>query len=201
MVAPSSLDHFISDDLTRRPPRSTFTASPPKQLGNQIFWIRTSFNNTIATSSSVIVENNFALSLTTHAPNVSGLVSIFDSYALHSAVITISGPTVTTASTCTVYTAIDYTSVANLGTVAGIESFASCNIAILTQGQNVTRYLEPTLQDTIGGNSTVGAARQWVDSSAPSTLWYGFRFITATTTSSYNLPVTINCIWAFRNSI
>jgi len=131
-------------------------------------------------------------------------LSIFDQYYLHSAVITLTNDfhaaSATTFTYPVVHTAIDFDNVTALTTIAGIESFGTHNVDVLTPGKSVTRIIMPCNNTASNGAGLV--TRMWVPTTQTNTRFFGFRSITeSAVTSGAILNVHISCIWAFRNTI
>jgi hypothetical protein len=206
MSGSSSDDHLIIEDFSRRGPSNTFTASPPKSLGNQIHWVRTTFSDQVLTSTTVIIENNAAYAANSSLTQVANWLAVFDQYTLAEAYVTIActttGNNTATVSLPQVYTAIDYDNTVNLGSLAGIQAFQSCNVSTLGPGKSVTRRFEPRVVSSASGLSFVAPTRQWITSALGNVLFNGFRCITNNTPAgALSLDRTTTLIWAFRDSV
>jgi hypothetical protein len=203
MAGSSAQDHFISDDLRLRPPSGVFRASIPRDINNQIVWQRGSYQQVITTSTTAITEQNFAPTVQ-FCPQYANWLSLFDQYFLHSFVVTIANnsPEGGTAACPQVFTAIDFDSSANLGSLATISGYGTCNISTLAAGCSVTRYVQPCNAADLSNVAAIGATRTWVDSSTTAILFYGFRSIVNNTASAtVQLDYTVTSYWCFRNTI
>jgi hypothetical protein len=196
-------DHLIISDLTFRPPNQTFNANPPRQILNQIYWVRQSIPGTITTSTTVITEINSSFSATGNLAQSSTYMAVFDQYCLHSVTYTIQNPNSNSAvgGLPQVFTAIDFDNTTNLGSTTAISAYGSCNIAILSPGEGVTRFVRPCQLGFVVPSTTNVSTRQWVDSANPSASFFGLRTIVTPTSAAIILDQTFSCIWAFRNNI
>jgi hypothetical protein len=204
MAGTSATDHFIRQDLSLRPPSGVFRASIPRNLSNQIVWQRASYQQVVTTSTTVITEQNFAPSASAFLPAYSTWLSLYDQYFLAAYVVTIANnsPEGGTAACPQVYTAIDFDSSANLGSLTALSGYGSCNITTLAPGNSVTRFVKPCNATYVGSTAASGVSRTWVDSATSSTLFYGFRsIINNTTAATVQLDYTVTMYWAFRNTI
>jgi hypothetical protein len=201
MASSGANDHFIRTDVALRPPSNSFTARPPKNLSNQIFWIKQTNSAVVNSSTTGIFEYNFAFSAASNMQ--AGFLSYFDQYALHSATVTISSqqPPGSLATPPQVVTAIDFDNVVALANIQALSYYGTANIAVLSPGQSVTRYIEPCLATSVS-STNAGLQRIWLDSAYNSPQYYGFRSILGASISaviSYEYVTT--CIWAFRNTL
>jgi len=204
MAGTSAADHFIRSDLSMRPVPGMFKASIPKNMSNQIVWQRTSYQQYLTLSTSTSTEQNFA-------PTISGgfcqqyasWCVLFDQYFLHSFTVTLANNAGegSLGTLPQVYTAIDYDSSANLGSIGAISAYGSCNVTTLAPGASVTRFVQPCNASYLAATAGSGVARQWVDSSVTSILFYGIRTITAQVTVVSQLDITATLNWCFRNTV
>jgi hypothetical protein len=206
MAGTRSDDHFVSADLTYRPPSSTFNASPPRRMLNQLYWVKTTFSNNFTTSTTAITENNTSYNATTYLPQSTSYFAVFDQYMLHSVTTTYTNTSniATNAAAVQLFTALDFDNTANLGSAATLGGYSTCYVDVLGPGKSVTRFVKPcvAIVEQASGN-TVSASinRSWVDSAYPSVLFYGNRAIAANTTTASLILIEFSCIWCFRNNI
>jgi len=192
-------DHVVLSDLTYRPVPPTYNSKPPRQLLNQVFFSRQTTAAVITPGASA-VEANIAFSAAVDMEQYTSYLNIFDQYYLHSAVITLTNELNSNSNTSfpVVHTAIDFNSVDNLGSIAGIESYGTHNVDVLTPGKSVTRIIMPCVGTTT--NSAPLVTRMWVNSSNTTLPFFGFRSITEANGFGV-INVAISCIWAYRNTI
>lgn len=196
-------DHLIVSDLTFRPPNQTFNASPPRQILNQVYWIRQSSPGTITTSTTVITEINSSFSASGNLLQSAQYLAVFDQYCLHSVTYTIQNPNNNSAvgSLPQVFTAIDFDNTTNLGSTTAISAYGSCNIAVLAPGEGVTRFVRPCQLGFVQPSTTLVSTRQWVDSVNTNASFFGVRTIVSPTSAAIILDQSFSLIWAFRNNI
>jgi len=113
-------------------------------------------------------------------------------------------PPGSTAVLVPMYTALDFDSVGNLGSVQALEDYSSCQVNTLKPGGSFTRSIKPcvkisTQQASSNVNSTL--SRIWQDSGATGTPWFGIRSIVAQGSVAYNILVTTTIWYAFRNQL
>jgi len=205
LVGTRADDHVILSDLTYKPVPPVYSAKPPRQLLNQIFFARQSTFATITSSNTLPVEANLSFSAADDMEQYGAYLSIFDQYYLHSAVVTITNEFHVSSATAftypVVHTAIDFDNVTNLTTIAAIESYGTHNVDVLTPGKSVTRIILPC-NNSNGNNVSGNVTRMWVPSAQTNARFFGFRSITENASGSGSiLNVHISCIWAFRNTI
>jgi len=204
MAGSNADDHFVSSDLTYNPVSPVFAASPPKNLLNQIHWVRQNTNSTVTTSTTVLTETNYAFTSVADLQHQSSYFSVFDQYCLHSVVFTIlnTNSNASVLALPEVFTAIDYDNVTALGSINGITAFASCNTGVLAAGKSITRYVRPTVQTSVSTFASAAVTRQWIATALPSVPFFGIRtIIAATTAAALTLDVSISCVWAFRSTV
>jgi len=90
-------------------------------------------------------------------------------------------------------TAIDYDSIANVGTEAGIQAFGNCVTSEFVPGKSYERYFKPCVAGNVAGGLAV--ERAWVNSSSTIN-HYGFRSFfnnnsVASTSADYNITAVI----------
>jgi len=180
--------------------------SVPRAVTNQIVWDVVSFD-TILTASGAgsVVENNFSFTLSNH-PQAPSWQALFDQWCIPQVSVTYQSQLApgSTTNPCVLYTALDFDSTANLGSVSSIEDFSTCVTAVMDPRVNIIRSVHPcnksTLQ-TVAATSNGGVQRNWVDSAVPTTQWFGIRTITAGGTSAMIINAKTTIWYAFRNQI
>jgi len=202
LSASRSDDHVVTSDLTYRPVPPNFRATPPRNMLNQIFWVRQEVSALIQPSGSTAIETNFAWTASAYMQQVAQYTAIFDQYYLHSVVATFANSTSfgTTAVLPQLFTAIDFDNITALGTTAAISAFSTCNIDVLKPGNSVTRIIMPCVRTIAETVQTAAVSRLWISTAATSIPFFGLRTITAPSTAG-NIDVTLAMIWAFRNTI
>lgn len=200
-----STTSFPNQDLVFRRQNFNIVQNPPRQLSNQIWWGQFKYDTQFNASSTGISENNVWFQASTFSA-VTNFLSCFDQYCIHSVVVTLSSTSVVTVP-MRVWTAIDYDSVAALGSKLGIQGFGTCAFhSIAGDGStSAERLLYPCVAPQLTNSSSLpvpaGVARAWVDSAYPTIQHFGFRSIIDTYyNSSAALEVTYTAIFGFRNS-
>jgi hypothetical protein len=205
MAGSNSTDHVVKTDVSLRPLSGVFRATIPRTLSNQIVWLRSSYQQVATTSTSTFIENNFAPTASGgFMPQYASWLALFDQYYLHSFTVTIANnsPEGGTAAIPQVYTAIDFDSSSNLGSLAAISAYSSCNVSTIAPGNSVTRFCQPCVATTLGSTALSGVARTWVDSAYNAINFYAIRSIVNNTASAtVQLDITFTMNWAFRNTI
>jgi len=201
-------NNFVKEDLFRRQQSWLLTQTPPKVVGNQIHWVRGTFQNARqAISNSVPTELNLTFQLSDLVGLV-GLASFFDQFCIYSVTTSI-GINYTASNTNsisfgTLVTAIDYDSNTTLGSLTAVQAFESSNTTELANGAVVQRLVKPAVAPALYNGSafsSYGIARTWIDSASPNTPHYGLRsfFVNngiASTIATYDSTYIIG----FRNN-
>jgi hypothetical protein len=200
MAGSHSDDQTVLSDLTYRPPSGVFNAKPPRQLLNQIHWVRCLITSTVSTSTTAATESNTTYSASNHLQGYASYLAVFDQYYLQSVVYTVSNLSTTSGgTTCYVYTAIDYDNTNNVG--SALLGYATCVGSALAPGESVTRVLYPCNAGYLGTSASAGVTRTWVDSALSSVPFYGSRLLSYSTPAVVLLEVTISSTWALRSNI
>jgi len=191
-------------DLSVRPPdASSVPRSVPRSVTNQVVWDSVKIDGTLSSGTS-ITEANFSGSLSLH-PQAAQWAQLFDQWTIPQMSVTFRSVLApgSTAIPPDLYTALDFDSVGNLGTVTAIEDFSTCAVLPLEPGRTVTRTIRPCCKPLIGSTSITGLARSWIDSSFTNIQFLAIRSIIGTTTGAITPIVhTTFTIWfAFRNQI
>jgi len=195
-------DHLVRADLTYRPVTPYFSARPPRNLLNQIYWVRQESSTTLTTSISVIVETNFDWSALLNMQQYTQYLAVFDQYYLHSVVATFSNSSSASATLMPqLYTAIDFDNVVPIGSVAAINGYSTCNSDVLAGGKSVTRVIMPCMRTSAETTNAASITRLWISSAVPSIPFYGLRTIANVTSVAINIDVTFAFIWGFRNTV
>jgi hypothetical protein len=198
-----SMTSTVRTDVSYKRQNMNLIQTPPKSLGNRIWWQRSSLISTITASTS-LNESNFVF-LFNNLQGYSSLVAVFDQYCIYSvtlvfSILSVNNSTTNVSSNVILFTAIDYDNVANVG-LNGIVQYETCEQSTLTlAGSSLIRYVKPCL-DPITYQSNYGSSRLWVDSASPGALWYGLRCITqAMTAGSAVVQVEQIYTLGFRNA-
>jgi hypothetical protein len=206
----SATSNVVADDFRRKAIPTVFNIHPPRSLGNQTFWARYSAQSVVSTSLTAIFESNYSFSLSGFLTNteITALTGVFDQYAIYCVVAAIANnsPGGGLGVIPQVYTAFDYDSVANLGSIGAISEYESINVTSIAPGGSVCRTIMPVIA-AAGFTAASGflpalLQRSWVDLSYPATSYYGFRSITNNTPGAVvQLDFTFTLIVAFRSSV
>lgn len=193
-------------DLRTKPPTSRIPSSVPRNIPSMIVWDVVKYDTAIAVSSSAITETNFSFSLSSH-PQSSSWIALFDQWCIPQASVTFRTEMApgTTQSVPILYSALDFDSLGNLGSVTSIEDFASCVVTSMPPGKSMTRSVKPCLKVSVqtgGANSNGGVQRCWIDSGSSGTQLFGIRSIVSSTSASgFNIIATVTVWFAFRSQI
>jgi hypothetical protein len=195
-------DHVIKADYTLRPPVAVYRATPPKNLNNQIHFVRYTWTSLINTSVSGITEQNF--SFTAANSMQTGWLALFDQYCCDHVTVTCcnTGNDTNGGQIPEVVTNVDFDSISVLGNIATLAGYSNSNVATLNSGKSVTRFIQPANAPSVGGFNSSAVSRLWVDSAFNSVPFYGYRsIISATPGGVYPILYSISVVWAFRNTI
>jgi hypothetical protein len=198
----------VADDITRRPLVPDINRmSMPKSIQTQIHWFISDFNLNYNIGTS-LAEFNFAFSLNqTPTAFYNNIVGLFDQYAIFAAyvrvTVIVSGASVT-AGNPYFYTALDFDSVGNLGSIPALQAYSTVCASSLTDTQE--RYIEPCNAPALYSGSAFthyGQSRMWVDTANSSTPHYGFRSMVPALGSgaSGNIAIEVTLVVSARNSI
>lgn len=192
-------------DLRIKPPNRNIPRGIPRRIPNQVVWDTLKYDIIIGVPTSGIQETNFTFSLVQHPQNGSW-IALYDQWCVPLASITFRSemPPGATYTSSTLYTALDFDGLGNLGSIGAIEDFGTCAVAEMSPGKQTTRSVKPcvkvsTQQPSTNVNSTV--TREWQDSGAAGTPWFGIRSIVSASPTSYNIKATVTTYFAFRNQI
>jgi hypothetical protein len=195
-------------DFGRNPPSWLLTQHPPPQIRNQLVWVQGKFQETFGISNSVPTEHNRAFTVG-DITNLVGLTNYFDQYCIYSVTVNVTPDFEGAGSTLytfgSVITAIDYDNVSNVGSINGIEAYASAVTTELLTGQSVQRYLKPCIAPALFTSSAAfsgyGVQRLWVDSSSNSIPHYGFRsYFVSNTVAGLSMTLDYNYVIGLRNN-
>jgi len=200
--AANGMNPVNKSDLSIKPPTSYNVPSTiPRNVASLIAWdtVKLDFSTTVTTSA--ITEFNESFSLNNH-PQVASWTALFDQWCIPQVSICYRSliPPGGTNAPCIMYTALDFDNNSNLGSIAAIEDFASCQVHTMGDGAVVMRSIRPCSKV----NAPAGAsdlARSWHDSGFPGVSHTGFRAICSTSGASYVITRTITIWYAFRNQI
>jgi hypothetical protein len=198
-MAPSS-----KADLAVKPPTRSIPKKVPKQVSNQVVWDIVKVDSTITPSAGGVVETNFSASLNTHPQN-SAWTALFDQWCIPQFSVTFRSLEAPggTSSISILYTALDFDGIGAISTIQAIEDYSTCKLTTMGARSLVTRSVRPciklsTQQSGSNVNSTV--AREWQDSGAAGSPWFGIRSILSASNAS--AIIATQTIWyCFRNQI
>jgi len=191
----------VASDLIDRRQNMNIIQVPPRQVGNQIYWLKELVTSTLNTSTTTYIENNVSFTLS-GLNNYSGLVSVFDQYCIYSVAISISvdgsAPVGVSAS---VLTALDYDNTSAIGPT-GIASFNNCSETLIGPSTSLVRYVKPCIALAAYTGTFTGYATQrcWLNSNSPSINHYGFRLVVLPTNATFSLRIVYEYTCGFRNS-
>lgn len=199
---------FPREDLFRRMRSWTLTQSPPRVLSNQIFWIQGKRESTTTISTTAPTEFNLAFFLS-DVVDISGLAGFFDQYCIYSVVVNInfnySGTTL--GGLGTMFTAIDFDNVGNIGGPDAIEAYESCLTTKVVSDQSVQRLIHPCVAPSLYTTASAvlagyGVERLWIDSANISVPHYGFRsFFISNVGTTLTAIYDVNYVFGFRNNL
>jgi hypothetical protein len=201
MKATGSTTSLVASDFSGRRQNFNIVQRPPKNFINQIYWIKELTTQTFATSTTIPIETNIAFQLN-NLGDSGNLASIFDQYCCYSATVSVScDGTSVSNDAVTIFTAIDYDNVNNVGLTSLLE-YSTCSESTVSKGTSLIRYIKPCIASNIYGSSGFGSfstQRCWIDSNSTSVQWYGFRSIAMQTLNVATMRVNIETVWGFRS--
>jgi len=190
-------------DLIRRRQNFNITQTPPKSLGNQIYWFKELVRFTFNTSTSTFAENNFSFKLS-DLQDSSAITAMFDQYCIYAVAANLSLDTTTSNPHLVildVISAIDYDSTGNIGP-AGIQAFNSAVNAKVTTQTSHSRFVKPCVAPALYNNSvftSYGIARLWIDSQSADAAHYGLRYIILQSPNVVTVELTLEYVIGCRN--
>jgi hypothetical protein len=192
-------------DLRIRPPSQNIPKSVPRKIQNQVVWDVTKIDTNITVPTSGLVETNFTFSLLLH-PQYTYWAALYDQWCCPQASVTFRSEQApgATFTSVALYTALDFDGVGALGSVASIEDYGTCTVTEMSPGRSVTRSIRPCTKlstQQSGSNVNSGLIRQWQDTGAAGTPWFGIRSIANASSTSYNIRATTTIYLAFRNGL
>jgi hypothetical protein len=204
LTGSSDQDHFVKEDVAYKPLSPWFNVQIPKNIANQVVYIRQVVTDSLSSSTTTFTENNVVYTLTGYLNQATSYTNCFDQYYLAEAIMTVTNTAMISGNLADpiVYTAIDFDSAGNLGSVAAISAFGSCVASVLAGGQAITRYCKPCNSTSLITGTGAGVTRTWVDTSTPGVNFYGFRVLVngAGSSASSTFSRTHNLVWCFRNN-
>lgn len=192
-------------DLSLKPPSvRNVPQSVPRQVAALISWDTVKFDAVITATTGGVTEANFTFRFNQH-PQQASWAALFDQFCIPMATVEFDSavPNGSTAIPVRLYTAIDFDSSANLGSVAAIEDYTSCEVTPIVAGFRHKRSCRPCVKIPVGGVSglsTAGPTQQWIDCGDTDAIHYGIRSLVPASASA--VVNTTTTIWfAFRNQI
>jgi hypothetical protein len=198
--ATGSTTTTVATDLIDRRQNMNIVQTPPKQISNQIYWMKELVIATVSTSTSTYVEANVAFSLN-QLNDYSNLTSVFDQYCIYSVAVSFSvdgnSPTGVSVS---LLTALDYDNIANIGPV-GIANYTNCSETLIGPSSSLVRYVKPCIALAAYTGSFGGFATQrcWLNCNSPSIQHYGMRAVYLQTNASFLVRTVYEFVLGFRN--
>jgi len=203
---------FISvpADLTTRPVSTSIVQSPPKNLSNQIYWVRVTGgqSNGNAVSNSVDTLKGYSFELTDIA-NYAAYTALFDSFCIYAVIwqINVKGMVTGTAQSygelCTV---IDFDSAVPPSNTSTLQQYGTAStVALSYTNSEVQRFLKPCNAAGLYNGSvftSYSVGRMWCDCATPSTQHYGIKVgFTNNNASNITFDTWATYIIGFRNNI
>jgi len=192
-------------DLKLKPLSQTPPTKIPKNIASMMTWDEIRFDVSTNTSTGGIVEFNRSFNLLDN-PQSGNWIALFDQWCIVQVTVTHRSlqPPGSGGSPAELYTAIDFDSVTNLGSITAIENFGNCEVNTISTGKSVTLSVVPmiklsTQQPSTNVNSSL--ARMWQDSGASGTPHFGLRAIASSVSSVYAINSTYIVTYCFRDSI
>jgi hypothetical protein len=191
-------------DLIVRPPSNSIPNRVPRSVSNQVFWDVVKSRATVTVSTSAITELNYSAALSAH-PQASSFQAIFDQFCIPQFSVTWYNTTPPGGgqSEPILHTALDFDNIANLGSIANIDDYATCMVKNFPTGSSFTRSVQPCVKPTINATSSAGVTKMWLDCSTASSVAHtGIRSIWETIQGSTSLVVVYEItIWFCFRSI
>lgn len=197
---------FPKEDLDRRMGSWILTQSPPRVIGNQVYWIRGNNQTTQVISTTAPTELGLSFQLS-NLTDLVGLAGYFDQYCIYSVTCSINFnyTGLTPNALGTMYSAIDFDNVNTLGTAVAYQAYESLVTTKVTCSQSVQRLIHPAVSPALYGGSaftSFGLGRFWIDSASTGVPHYGLRmFFISNTGSTLAVIVDTNYVVGFRNNL
>lgn len=193
-----------TSDLRLKPPTPfNVPRRVPRNVASMIMWDTVKLNASNTFSSSAVIEQNYAFSMSQH-PQSSSWLALFDQYSIPQVTIewdSTTPPGQTSASPM-LYTAIDFDNTAAIGTIQRIEDFSSSQATPMNPQFRLMRSVRPTVREAVqnsSGTAASGVGPMWIDSGDATVPFFGIRSILGTGLGSFNTTITI--WYCFRNHI
>lgn len=193
----------VNYDLRMRRQNFNLTQTPPRQIGNQIYWFKETVFFTFNTSTTTFFEQNFSFTLN-QLSDSSSIAAIFDQYCIYAVTGNISIDTSTSnPQICIVdlLSGIDYDSTAAIGPT-GLQVYNTCNSARLTSDISHARFVKPCIAPAVYNGSTFtgyGISRAWLDSQSSNIPHYGLRFVFFQTNNVITIRAAFEYVIGCRN--
>jgi len=190
----------VATDLVDRRQNMNLVQTPPKQIGNQIYWIKEIVTSTVGTSTTTFVENNSVFTLSSLA-DASTLAGVFDQYCIYSVAQSyhVDGNS-PTGVMCSVLTALDYDNASAIGPT-GIVSYSNCTETMLSPTSSLVRYIKPCIAVAAFSSAFTSFATQrcWLNCSSPGVQHFCIRAILLQTNAAFNVRISSEYVVGFRN--
>jgi len=205
----SFFTQVLPADLILRPPSRLFSAKIPRNLFNQVHFLRSQTVSPFSTSTTVSTSLTAIFSIA-QLPISAEVASLFDQYAIAEVVwtVTATGPQTSGASVSAlpIVSAVDFDGQSFLSpptTIAQVQQFSTSLTSWLAVGQSVSRVIKPCVESTLftGGSGGFATERLWIDSGNQNVPHYGVLSVAPTTAAgSIDGSITISMVIAARNN-
>jgi len=193
---------FPKYDLVLRRQNMNLVQTPPKQIGNQIYWIKEIYSGTFQASTTTYVENNLQFQLSS-LTDASSLAAVFDQYCIYSVTLNLSldgNQTNPGLMSVSGVTAIDYDNIATIGP-SGIIGYSTSAPYTINNDSSHCRFVRPCIAiagytGSFGGFLT---ARMWCNSSSTNIVHYGIRNVVYQNNVAVVIRTNLEFVVGFRN--
>jgi hypothetical protein len=193
-----------SADLQVKPP-SLFNVPSriPRNLQKQVVWDVIKINAQVNfPTTGGLAEFNSSFALSSH-PQVTNWQALYDQFSIPQASVEFDSllPPGSTANPGILYIALDFDSTASVGSIAAIEDFSTCEVVPMTAQMRHLRSVHPTVRSTTSSGNNLINKSMWIDTAAPTTLFFGIRALVNQIPTAYTINVTTTIWFCFRNQI
>lgn len=192
-----------SDVLVVPPSQTNVPQKIPRSIPGVIAWDSVKVDSLLTSSSTGIVETNFAFTLSQH-PQASSWASLYDQYCIVQATVVFDSALApgSTATPPRLFTALDFDNNTSLGSISALEDFATSEVINMEPGVKHMRSIRPCNKGSVSGGSVAVPQRTWVDCGTTTVPHYCIRSIIGqTAVASLAISVTQVIVYAFRNQI
>jgi hypothetical protein len=198
--------NFVTQDLTHKPPTKLVPTSIPRNILNQIVWLQSQM--VFAFDTSTTIETGFSrIFQLSQLPIASEVSTLFDQYMIYAVTINMTCNDIVNGEALVLYTAVDFDGQNFLTpptSSTAIMQYSTSNVAMLTSGKSVTRFLKPCVASALYNNTGVtngyGADRIWCDSASPDVPWYGLVAVAGISNQVIHCQASVSYVLAARNN-